>query len=139
MDLSPAKTEKKARPQRSARLLLMLCVLVGMGIVGGEGTEYLMSLSRDRYAFTTDAPVRLATDASDPASFKMDLNAATVQDLQQVPGIGPALAQTLVDYREQIGGFFFVEEALDVPGIGEKRLQAIREWFCLPSAPMGQD
>ncbi|SFL00916.1 ComEA family DNA-binding protein [Geodermatophilus ruber] len=48
----------------------------------------------------------------------VDLNAATVGDLDALPGIGPVLAQRIVDHREQHGRFGSVEQLDDVPGIG---------------------
>jgi competence protein ComEA len=48
----------------------------------------------------------------------LDLNSATVADLDALPGIGPVLAQRIVDHREQHGRFTSVEQLDDVPGIG---------------------
>ena len=48
----------------------------------------------------------------------VDLNAATVADLDALPGIGPVLAQRIVDHRESAGRFTSVEQLDDVPGIG---------------------
>lgn len=48
----------------------------------------------------------------------LDLNAATAGDLDALPGIGPVLAQRIVEYRERTGFFRTVEQLDDVPGIG---------------------
>jgi competence protein ComEA len=48
----------------------------------------------------------------------VDLNAATVADLDALPGLGPVLAQRIVDHRSQHGRFASVEQLDDVPGIG---------------------
>ena len=48
----------------------------------------------------------------------LDLNTATVADLDALPGLGPVLAQRIVDHREQHGRFASVEQLDDVPGIG---------------------
>ena len=58
---------------------------------------------------------------------KLDLNRATAEELQKLPGIGEKLAQAIVSYREQNGPFQSVEDLLQVPGIGEKRLESIRD------------
>ena len=42
------------------------------------------------------------------------------------------LAEAIVAYRDDIGGFLYLEELMDVPGIGEKRFDALREWFFCP-------
>jgi competence protein ComEA len=49
----------------------------------------------------------------------IDLNTATVAELDALPGVGPVLAQRIVAYREQHGGFRSVDELKDVTGIGE--------------------
>jgi competence protein ComEA len=53
------------------------------------------------------------------AAAQVNLNAATMSQLQTLPGIGPATAQRIMDYREQNGGFTRVEELMNVRGIGE--------------------
>ncbi len=49
----------------------------------------------------------------------VDLNTASLESLQQIPGVGPVIAARIVTYREQNGGFRAVEELLEVSGIGE--------------------
>jgi competence protein ComEA len=56
----------------------------------------------------------------------VNLNAATPEQLDQLDGIGPATAQKIVAYRQQHGGFRSVSELDRVPGIGAKRLAALR-------------
>ena len=51
----------------------------------------------------------------------LDLNTATAEELDTLPGIGPALAERIVAYRETNGPFEHVEEILEVSGIGEAK------------------
>ena len=55
----------------------------------------------------------------------LDLNTATAQELELLPGIGPVLAQRIMDYRAQHGGFSSLEELEEVDGIGPARLQKL--------------
>lgn len=55
----------------------------------------------------------------------VDLNTATSEELEALPGIGEELAGRIVDYRAEHGGFSSVEELLEVPGIGEGKLAAL--------------
>ncbi len=54
------------------------------------------------------------------------LNTATVEQLDSLPGVGPVLAQHIVDYRTQHGGFRSVDELREVNGIGERRFADLR-------------
>lgn len=65
---------------------------------------------------------------ADPAQGRLiNLNTATVADLDTLPGIGPALAQRIISYREQHGGFRKLEDLLDVPGIGPAKFEELRD------------
>jgi competence protein ComEA len=56
----------------------------------------------------------------------LDLNTATVDQLDQLPGVGPVLAQRIVDYRTQHGGFRSVEQLQEVSGIGARRYEDLK-------------
>lgn len=60
------------------------------------------------------------------AARPVDLNRASAEELTAVPGIGKALAQRIVDFREQHGPFARVEDLMKVKGIGEKSFEKIR-------------
>jgi competence protein ComEA len=68
-----------------------------------------------------------AAGGATPPGVPLDLNTATLEQLDALDGIGPATAQQILDYREAHGGFGSVEELDQVPGIGETRLAALRE------------
>jgi competence protein ComEA len=74
-----------------------------------------------------------ATGESGPAGtaaapgVKPSLGSATVEQLDEIDGIGPTLAERIVEYRTQNGGFGSIDELQDVDGIGEKRLETLRE------------
>lgn len=60
---------------------------------------------------------------------KIDLNQATLEELDTLPGIGPATAQLIVEYRETYGGFAAVEEIMNVKRIGDKTFEKIRDYI----------
>ncbi len=57
----------------------------------------------------------------------VNLNAATLADLETLPGVGPALAQRIIDYRTEHGGFRRVEDLMEVAGIGPKTYEDIKD------------
>lgn len=59
------------------------------------------------------------------------LNRATAEDLDRLPGIGPGLAQLIVEYRERRGGFSSLDELMAVNGIKEKTYAKIKEYLTL--------
>jgi len=66
-----------------------------------------------------------------PAAFagsggKININTATVEQLQTLPKIGPKTAEAVVEYRNTHGNFNSVEDLLNVKGIGEKKLELLR-------------
>ena len=66
------------------------------------------------------------------ADGRVRINVAAAGELEQLPGVGPVLAQRIASYREENGPFSVVEDLLDVPGIGEAKLAALRDAVMLP-------
>ncbi len=60
------------------------------------------------------------------ASAAVDLNSATVKELEAVKGIGPAKAKAIVDYREKNGSFKSVDDLKNVMGFGKKTIEKLR-------------
>jgi competence protein ComEA len=58
---------------------------------------------------------------------KVNVNTATVEELQQLHGIGPAKAEAIIAYREEHGPFQKIEDLLNVTGIGVKSLEKIKD------------
>jgi competence protein ComEA len=84
--------------------------------------------SRDDFTDPDTGSGGAAASGTRPSSgAKVDLNRATQAELEALPGIGPATAQKILEYREQHGGFKSVDELDQVSGIGEKRLAALRD------------
>jgi competence protein ComEA len=65
--------------------------------------------------------------APSPPGVPLNINTATLEQLDELDGIGPTTAQSILDYREENGGFGSVDELGEVPGIGDVRLASLRE------------
>lgn len=60
---------------------------------------------------------------------EIDLNAAGKEELMKLPGIGPILAERILQYRAENGDFLDIEELKSVDGIGEKTFEKLREYI----------
>ena len=72
------------------------------------------------------APAASSPAAGSSPSAPLDLNTATAEQLDSLPGIGPVTAQKILDYRQQHGAFHSVAELEGVPGIGPGRLSQLK-------------
>jgi competence ComEA-like helix-hairpin-helix protein len=70
-----------------------------------------------------------------PATHSINLNTATMQQLEQLPGIGPSRAQKILDYRRKSGSFRSVNDLLVIRGISKKELDKIRPYIMVGAAP----
>ena len=64
--------------------------------------------------------------AGSSPSAPLDLNSATLEQLEALPGIGPVTAQKILDYRQQHGAFHAVDELQGVPGIGPAHMAQLK-------------
>lgn len=69
----------------------------------------------------------LAQKSKSTLTEKVNLNTATAEQLQTLPGIGPALAKSIIEHRTKTGKFTKIEELLNIKGVGEKKFQKIKD------------
>lgn len=78
----------------------------------------------------------VAVAAGKPApAGKINLNAASAQQLEELPGVGPKLAARIVEYRQKSGAFKSVQDLMNVKGIGEKNFEKLQSFLNLGEAP----
>jgi competence protein ComEA len=71
--------------------------------------------------------------ARQSTKISLDVNRASQQDFERLPGIGPVLAGRIVEYREARGGFRDIEQLRRVKGVGKKTFERIREFVAVVS------
>lgn len=74
----------------------------------------------------------LGSGVSGGSSGLVSLNRASVDQLEEIPGVGPVLAHRIFHHRQANGPFLEVEDLLDVSGIGERKLAELRRHVALP-------
>lgn len=62
---------------------------------------------------------------------KVELNSADAKALESLSGIGPSMAEKILQYRQEHGRFHKIEDLMKVPGIGEKTFQQIKDKICV--------
>jgi competence ComEA-like helix-hairpin-helix protein len=86
------------------------------------------------------AAIVIDRKAEKQQGYRIDVNQATVYELIHLPDIGPALAERIVQYRDQHGPFRALEDLRQVGGIGPQTLKSMAPYlrWTSPSAPEGQ-
>lgn len=72
-----------------------------------------------------------STSGTGSSSGLVNINTASVAELQTLSGIGPSMAQSIIDERTQNGAFASVDDLMRVSGIGEKKLAKIKDCICV--------
>jgi len=83
------------------------------------------------------APKAAATVTA-TATAPVNLNTATVEQLATIPGVGPKMAERIIDYRQKNGGFKKVEDLMNVSGVGEKSFLKMKPLITVTAPKSGQ-
>ena len=77
----------------------------------------------------SNSPVKLNVDPDSEFVYPLDLNTATQEALESLPGIGPSKAEDILAYRDAHGRFTSVDELVNVSGIGEVTVESLRDYL----------
>lgn len=83
------------------------------------------------YIYSTSEQGTVSDNPSTPVNpniTKLNLNTATAIDLETLPGIGPSLAEEIVNFRSENGPFETIEDLLEISGIGPAKLEQLRDY-----------
>ena len=135
-----------SRSERSAIVVLIFALLLGMGIsylrqrahsqevksLTPEDSILIFKLTQYTRSIqdTSQADSVLQNDKNvsikKAVQYPININTASVEELIELPGIGPVLARRIVEYREQYGPFTSPDSLINVKGIGQVKLSKIK-------------
>ena len=128
-------------PQETkAILFLLVALLVGSGIILYQRTHpgFAPQLKLDKSDVDSLGEIHYLSGPGQEEN-AIDLNRATAVELQLLPGVGPALSERIVEYREAKGEFARIEDVMQVSGIGPKTFEAIRDYLTVEDKTEGPD
>ena len=101
---------------------LLVSVAVVAVLAGGAVYASRVSEGAPKVVYTASLE-EVAADTE--TSLKVDINSADVEELDELPEVGPATAEAIIEYRRANGSFTAVDELEEVPGIGPTTIQKI--------------
>lgn len=108
--------------------ILLICITLAFILVIA-GLFYIRN-------FTDKDFVENGSSISDEMhQWRIDINTASAEELTLLPGIGPALAQRILDYREENGPFSACSQLKNVKGIGQTTYEGLRDYIVLEDDP----
>ncbi len=105
----------------------VVLVVLTVAFLVGTGLALLKKWNLIRRTASSPIVIENVVDTTQVEERLLDLNQAKKYELEALPGIGPVLAQRIIDYRDRHGGFKTVSQLRNVSGIGPKRYAAIKD------------
>jgi len=117
-----------------ALIFLLIALLVGSGITLYKRShpQFAPELMREKSPQTTVYSPPLSDSlGGESVNKKINLNQATSEELEVIPGLGPILSQKIIAYREAHGPFRKLDDLMQISGIGPKKFEQIKDYLIL--------
>jgi comEA protein len=111
----------------------IIIIVLALSALGGVGISYYKKCSGEKIEITAAALTEKIDQAQKTISERkiININSADKETLTKLPGIGPALAENIIDYRRRFKRFDSAEDIMKVKGIGQKKYQALKDFICI--------
>ena len=123
-----AELDRLSAQERVTLAVLGALALAALGVLAWQRQRPALTIAGTSVPTVTAAPPQAGWDGALEAARQVDVNAASVAELERLPGVGPALARRIVEEREQHGPFYSAEDLGRVRGIGPKTYQALKAY-----------
>ncbi len=125
------------RGRRGLLVVLLLSIAVCLARLCQRGEADVYTLTRAYYdqegneVRITQGEPSAGLDEPESPELLVNINTADKDTLDRLPGVGPALAQRIIDYREAYGGFIAPEELMEVKGVGESLYRELEPYITI--------
>ena len=114
---------------------LICCAFAGGFFLGRSTNHTAINISAIPTATAQQTEPSATAPTENPTLFPIDINTATAEQFNALPGIGETIANRILAYRTAHGPFESLADLLNVEGIGEKKLEAILDYITIGGQP----
>ncbi len=119
---------KLTKSEKCALIICIVFIALSLGFALGQSEqESTFVVTESSFSAKTENAAFTESGRPLPVTAKVNINTASAAQLETLDGIGPVLAQRIIDYREAEGGFKTIEDITKVRGIGAAVFEDVRE------------
>ena len=120
---------KLTKSEKCAIVISFVFLALALGyVLGQRGREGTFAVTESTFSAQRERP---SAGAGDDVGVIKNINTASAAELETLEGIGPVLAERIIEYRESEGGFRVIEDITKVRGIGASVFDDIRDHICV--------
>lgn len=119
------RATQRLRDDKVMLIMLALCFVLLLAIIV---VQFLETPSFQKPVYTPAESLEQPENNTSEANFPIGINSATYEELQTIPGVGPATARLIIKYREENGTIASLDDLLAMEGIGEKTVSLLADY-----------